>query len=140
MNVFMHILLLQISFVTRIRACSIWCLPGEHLCVADCDNRDCLGADCSGFRGCHQECPNGTFSWHFWPPGNIFVTILFKRHSCNIFYNFIKKSFRTFCKSFFYRGSMFRWSQDRGASLPKWRFMHQSKKQYWQRWGYEVPM
>ena len=46
--------LLGMSMVARIEACSINC-GDQCMCVAPGG----LGADCSGFKGCHEKCPSG---------------------------------------------------------------------------------
>ena len=56
-------LLLSLSFAIQNYAdgCTLLlCPPCHYVCVKD--GVENLGADCKGYRGCHEECPKGTFS------------------------------------------------------------------------------
>ena len=49
------------------------CPPCHYGCVVKCNHIDCLGADCSGFRKCHEECPAGTFPMLTKPCKHVFI-------------------------------------------------------------------
>ena len=50
------------------RGCTVFCEPGKHHCVVECNQTGwCLGAGCEGSMGCHVECPPDSFSVQYFP-------------------------------------------------------------------------
>ena len=46
-----------LSIATISQACTIKCPPGQIVCVGP----NGLSSTCEGFKGCHKQCPQGTF-------------------------------------------------------------------------------
>ena len=67
-------LLLSLSFAIQNYAdgCTLLlCPPCHYVCVKD--GVENLGADCKGYRGCHEECPKGTYSIPSKPCKHVFI-------------------------------------------------------------------